>query len=270
MTENDRYKHLKVKPVRDFFKVLTIVVLASIALIYGLGFLSDTLTAKIPIEVELKLFKKLNGSFFAQLTRILTPGERKEAPFLKDVLKKLGEKADLKQYSLDIQFVCSEIPTAYAVMGGQIIVTSGFLDYLQTENGLAFVLAHELGHFKHRHHLKGLGKGIILGSVLSSLGLSGADQLLTEASDFIEMKYSRDEERVADDYAIELMRRSYGSLAGADELFTHLSKKYYSDPLDFSSSHPATEERIKKLRSLISRSEPDSQKIPEDLKLKCK
>lgn len=262
MNGHDRYKYLRVNPTREFAKVLTIVAVASVALIYGLGFLSEGLASKVPVEVEAKLFQKSDGSFWA-------PGDRKDDPFLSGILEKLKAGGEASPYSFSIQLLCSETPNAYALPGGKIIVTSGLLDYVETENGLAFVVGHELGHFKHRHHLRGFGKGIVFATVLSSLGLSGADKMIGGVSDFVELGHSRDQERAADDYGIVLMKHSYGSLKGAEEFFANIAKKE-GDPAAFLSTHPSSEERVIRIRALSSELGQSSGKIPTELKERCK
>ncbi|MCK7469774.1 MAG: M48 family metalloprotease [Desulfomicrobium escambiense] len=42
--------------------------------------------------------------------------------------------------------------------GGHVVVFSGLLNTVTSENELAFILAHEMGHFQHRDHLRGAGR----------------------------------------------------------------------------------------------------------------
>ena len=46
----------------------------------------------------------------------------------------------------------------------------GLLENVESENELAFVLGHELGHFRNRDHLRGLGRGIAFSLVLVAGG----------------------------------------------------------------------------------------------------
>jgi Zn-dependent protease with chaperone function len=66
--------------------------------------------------------------------------------------------------------VQSDAVNAMAVPGGKMVVFSGLLDSLSSTNGLMFVLAHEVGHFKNRDHLRLMGRGIVL-SILAMLAL---------------------------------------------------------------------------------------------------
>ena len=44
---------------------------------------------------------------------------------------------------------------AVALPGGNIVVFAGLLKEIKSENELAMILGHELGHFAHRDHLRG-------------------------------------------------------------------------------------------------------------------
>ena len=80
-----------------------------------------------------------------------------------------------------------------ALPGGQIMVFSGLLKKVNLENELAMVLGHELGHYAHRDHLRGMGRG--LGVTLGLAMLFGQDSAVAGiASDLflgMEMRYSR-------------------------------------------------------------------------------
>ncbi len=49
-------------------------------------------------------------------------------------------------------------PNAFAMPGGTTGLITGLLETLDNEIELAFVIAHELGHFHNRDHLSGLGR----------------------------------------------------------------------------------------------------------------
>jgi Zn-dependent protease with chaperone function len=66
----------------------------------------------------------------------------------------------------DMQYKIHIIPdpriNAMALPGGNIVVFSALIKETGSENELAFVLAHELGHFANRDHLRGLGRRLLL------------------------------------------------------------------------------------------------------------
>lgn len=68
----------------------------------------------------------------------------------------LQECCDI-DYPVKIILIPSDTANAIALAGDTIVIFSGIFDTIRSENGIAFVLAHELGHFKHRDHLQAMG-----------------------------------------------------------------------------------------------------------------
>jgi predicted Zn-dependent protease len=115
-----------------------------------------------------------------------------------------------------LKIVDSPVVNAFAVPGGYIYFTRGILAYLNNEAELVGVMGHELGHVAARHTAEqisraqfasvGLGLGVILVPELryvSDLAQFGVGLLF--------LKFSRDDERQADDLGVE-----YASKLGYD------------------------------------------------------
>ena len=144
-----------------------------------------------------------------------------------------------------------ETPNAFAIPGGLVVVTSGLLDDVKSENELAFVLGHELGHFAERHHLRGLGRGLVLQVGMSVvLGGSASEKLPMLIAELADSRFARDHEREADRFGLELVFREYGHVGGADAFFRRLpdAKAGLGDRLgSYMASHPVSEDRIEAL-----------------------
>jgi len=83
--------------------------------------------------------------------------------------------------------------------------------------------------------LSGVGDSSALGGIFN---LSGGGLLL---------KFSRDQEAMADEEAVKAILGLYGTLDGADEFFVSMSEHDTSLHSVFFSTHPATEKRIKRI-----------------------
>jgi predicted Zn-dependent protease len=144
-------------------------------------------------------------------------------------------------------------PNAFALPGGWIGVTTGLLDEVGSENELAFVLGHEIGHFRNRDHLKGLGRGLALGIVLSAVGLSGvgvAGDLAGLAGGLAQRSFDREQESEADEFGLAVVAAEYGHVAGAAEFFrrTPDADALLGGKLEaYLSTHPISDERIEEL-----------------------
>ena len=65
MRHSDKYKYLRQNPSREFAKVLTVVIVASIWAIFLLNIFAEALVSQIPMEVEMKIFKRNESKFWS-------------------------------------------------------------------------------------------------------------------------------------------------------------------------------------------------------------
>ncbi|MFN2431611.1 MAG: M48 family metalloprotease [Gemmatimonadota bacterium] len=151
-------------------------------------------------------------------------------------------------------FRVADDPTvnAFALPGGFVYVTRGLLAHLNSEAELAGVLGHEIGHVTARHtasritnaQLANLGFGI--GSVLLP-DLARYGDLAGAGLQLLFLKYSRDDERQADELSLRyLLRRGYDPRPMTD-VFTVLRRVSELEGAgrlpDWLASHPNPEER---------------------------
>lgn len=137
---------------------------------------------------------------------------------------------------------------AFITPNGTIFFTKGLLNQVKNEEMLTFVLAHELGHYAHRDHLKSMSRQIIVALVSSifSTGNNDIDMTIGSISDLNGLTYSRKQEREADKFANEIVYRLYGRNTGAVDFFKMLEKKEkHPEFLHYFSTHPSTKERLK-------------------------
>jgi predicted Zn-dependent protease len=98
---------------------------------------------------------------------------------------------------------------AFALPGGQIFITRGLYDLLQTDGELAGILGHETGHVVARHSAEQIAKsqltqGITGAAVIAACdpnspnGCVAASELAAVVGNLIAMKYSRTDETEAD------------------------------------------------------------------------
>ena len=119
---------------------------------------------------------------------------------------------------------------------------------------LAGILAHEIGHVKERHAMRNLLQDSTTGLLLILLtgDVGSASSFAAALPTFLlQAKYSRDFEAEADDYAIKFMQKRGISLKHLFNIFTRLQGKQSIKTNtigSYLSSHPATRERLKKIR----------------------
>ncbi len=226
------------------------LVLAAIVLLVTLYFLIsisvDFMVSRISFETEARIF---NTFSFQELT-IPESDDLEKLHGVNQILDRLiaTGKAPPLPYSLTILEM--DEPNAFAFPGGGIGFTSGLLDLLEDDIEIAFVLGHELGHFHHRDHLRGLGRSAGLTIVMIALfgGSSGAESLGNIMNTVFQTKYSQDRERDADRFGLELVHTVYGKTDGIDHLFRIF--KAHADMPEWGymfATHPSPESRIRDL-----------------------
>ena len=156
---------------------------------------------------------------------------------------------------------------AFAAPGGFIFLSRGMVRLCRTEDDLAAVLAHEVGHVELQHALRAI-KSSRLTSALTTLAMEGAknfggEQLaqLTQAFEgsisditgtLMNSGYARKQERQADEAALRILQAigydPHALVAVLDEMQKDLKPGGH----DFAATHPPPEERVKDLRGLLA------------------
>ncbi len=115
------------------------------------------------------------------------------------------------------------------------------------------ILAHELGHFAARDHLRGLGRSFLFFIVSSALlgGDSSSSKAFMNSSGILQNNYSRVQEYAADRFALEILVKKYGHAGGAVDFFKRLAAEETLPQLvHYLSTHPASEKRIAALNKI--------------------
>ncbi len=172
---------------------------------------------------------------------------------MQKLLESLPADSPLHEYDFSVQLVDSEDINALALPGGHIVVFSGLVEQADSENELSMVLAHELGHFANRDHLRRLGRG--LGLAIGAFMLFGennaAGDLINKLFFLSESHYSREQESAADRFGLDLLVASYGHAGGATDFFARVGKKAGKRTPYLLASHPHPEARIEELEGWI-------------------
>jgi Zn-dependent protease with chaperone function len=157
----------------------------------------------------------------------------------------------------------SDVPNAFATLGGQIVVTRGLYARMPSENALAMVVAHEIAHVRGRDPISAVGGSATLVLVLVLIG-GDVDRLVPYLAQAVQLGYSRRAERRADALAIRAVLGKYGHAGGTAAVFEVLQQ--YAGPARSAaptllSTHPADEERIARLREAARGWDPGQQPL---------
>ena len=150
---------------------------------------------------------------------------------------------------------------AFALPGGQIFITEALFHRLKSEDQLAGVLGHEMGHVVGRHSNEQMANSQLWSGLAQGFGVLLSDghsntgaQVAKMVAQWRVMKFSRDDESESDALGVRFMiQAGYDpeALIGVMEILAEVSGGANSS--DFMSSHPNPANRMEKIREAIAK-----------------
>lgn len=233
-------------PLKDFILLLGGLLAACLMIFFLLGALLDIVVARLPPSAERALGRAFAGLYSDK------PAYPLAEAHLQELVSRLAQGVPEQYRDLKVHLDPDDSTNAIAVPGGHIIVYKGLLTGAKSENEIAMVLGHEIGHFVNRDHLRGLGRGLVL--VALSMFVLGNDSAISSAlsSSLLTVQYSfsREQERAADKVGLDLLAKAYGHAGGATAFFERISNLSEDLPLEgYFSTHPVSSERVASIRA---------------------
>ena len=235
-----------VHPLIHFTYLLGTVIIISALFFIILGFIAEWLATQISPEMEKKIGQ--------QLYQMIASDEKqddKRVQYLEELLYSLPQSGENVRLPLIINLVESDIVNAAIMVGGHVFINTGLLDVVKSENELAFVLAHELGHFQAYDPTKSMGRSLVFVIILAILGIGtsesgGVPNIIPITFTMNNLNYSRQQEKTADLYGLSRVIKYYGHGGGSLEFFKHLQKTSFKIS-EYFSTHPLNDARINAL-----------------------
>ncbi len=243
--DNDNVSHNN--PFGEFVLLCAGLAALFLSVYWILGLLVDFAADRISYETETALFESISKHLEFQIDK-----DSEEQQRVQSLVNNLQNCIQLP-YEIRVHMIESDEPNAIALPGGNIAVFTGLLEKIDSENGLAFVLSHELAHFKNRDHLRSLGRGLIIYTLVSMITStdSSISSLLLPSSNLSQAQYSQTRESLADQVALDTLHCQYGHVGGASEFFSNLLEMKQGPDFavfHYFSSHPELQLRISALR----------------------
>lgn len=239
---------------REKSKIITII---KILIILGLLFsVVANVSAGRDYKKEEKIGRRLAERIEKQFELVK---DDKALARIKNIGEELKRASKINEINYQFKIVKQDSPNAFALPGGFIYLTEDLLNYIHSDDELAAVIAHEMGHIIHQHSIKQLQdkqklKLVELLTVLvtgdSTLGL-----LSELASITILNSYRREYEEEADLTALEILKESkiYHPVALLT-YFERVNSEALLKPtvnMGIFKTHPDTSERIKKIKQFL-------------------
>lgn len=250
--------------------LLTAVVLLS-------GYLTGTSTAQPPVEdPEIKIGREAHEEMLksgmklisdpAMLSRVTAIGARLANVANKTVIPATYGTENRTPYTYRFHIVDDKDVNAFALPGGWLYVNKGLLDYVQSDDELAGVLAHEVIHAAHHHILKlqkeqdKLNTQLAIGAIaaiFAKVPVADTGNLITGLQLVALQKvngYSQQAERDADGAGFELTRLAGFNPVGALTFMERLARDQRNRPevdLGIFRTHPPEKQRVASLKSKL-------------------
>ena len=196
--------------------------------------------------------------------------------FLDEVCRQLINSSDAGQ--ADWPYECSllvddQTVNAFALPGGQVFLTVGLYNRLQSEGQLAGVLAHEIGHAVARHSAQQIARQQLTQGLTGAVVIASYDpnnpnsamtgQMAAVVGQLLTMRYSREHELQADRLGVRFMAQASYDPRMLIEVMRILAEAGGDAPPEFFSTHPNPENRITAIEEAIAAEFPNG--VPEGL-----
>ena len=218
----------------------------------------------LSLDQEIALGKQAAPQFLEQLGGEIDSKEIRQ--YVSEVGQKLAAVSERSHLPWKFKVVDSEVLNAFALPGGSIFISRGFLEKLRDESMLAAVLAHEIGHTTAQH----LGQRItrqqlvgMIGGIARSTAGNSAGQWLRVGTDIggglLLMSYSREQELESDYLSFRYVAKLGYSPKGVLNVLRVLEQEAKGPPRSsIFSTHPAPAERARRAARYIARIFPDA------------
>lgn len=238
--------------------LMAIVAVAVVILAFPLfAQLASIVTYLVPKTME----EKLGNYALDDMADIFDKCDDKVAlEHLQIITNRLIKASGDKDMKAEIHFFKSTTPNAFSLPGNKIAVLSEFLKDSKSENEIAAVLAHEMGHMAKRDALEAFIEEQGVNAIVTLIGSSGGYSDLTKFASFVQaMNYSRKKEFRADEYGAKLLLKAGYSPKALSSFLSRLDDEHpllngkaaeYTEYLEFLSTHPDTKERVRRLNQL--------------------
>ena len=166
------------------------------------------------------------------------------------------------EYKWEFTLIEDPTPNAFALPGGKVAIHTGILRLTQDETGLAVVMGHEVAHALAHHGAERMSTTLLtrIGAAGAAAVLGGGDPEMTGAIEKafgiggavgIILPFSRSHESEADRIGLHLMAKAGYDPRKASAFWQRMAQEGKKSGLEFLSTHPSDERRIRQIESWL-------------------
>ena len=251
--------HLEARWAYAVASLLVTLALVAAAYFWGLPYAAKAAAERMPESVLVMM----DGHFLKTFDgRLLAPSElsqeRRQA-FVSRLRAMHWPEGAAKPNRIYFRSAPHIGPNAFALPGGTVVLLDELVKLSDNDEQVLAVLAHEMGHVTERHALRQMLQASVVGLAMAWYVGDVSTILAAAPTALLETRYSRDFERRADDFAASTLALNGISNDRLGEMLAKLEEAYAGKKpgkadkaqpewLDYLSTHPATPERIRRLK----------------------
>ena len=182
--------------------------------------------------------------------------------YVQSIVDRIVASMPPQPFPIKVTVVRNPALNAFASAAGHITIFTGLIVNLDGEDELASVIAHELAHVSERHIAKSIeknqlvGAGSLLGVLAAVLvgsqgGGDGAGAMVlgsVAGAKAMQLKYTRENEKEADDYGLEFLVGGGFGPNGMASAFEKIRRMQWisggGDVPSYLSTHPGVDDRL--------------------------
>lgn len=204
------------------------------------------------------------------------PADQKLTDYVASVGRRVAPQTGVDAGAYRFTVLNSPVRNAFAVPGGYVYVTRELLALMNSEDELAFVLGHEMGHVAARHGQKRQTRSTItgIGAAIAQV-LTGSDlvgQVAGQVGQGLLLGYSRSQENESDSLGVRYVSaagldpyaapRMLSAMGAAESLDATTAGRQQSQTPSWGRTHPLSADRVQRTRALAAQQRPAGMPSP--------
>lgn len=232
----------------NFFTILVVVLLTT-------SCNNRSLTGILPLSIDKTLGEQASSTITYQFAnaKVLDSLKYHQAYLrlykIKDRILKSGQVKHAKDFNWQLTIMHDDsMLNAFCLPGGKIYVFTGIIKYLETEDALAGVMAHEIAHADCRHGTAQLVKNLGLSLIIKLIFGVDNGGLIDMGANLLSLGFSRADESEADEKSVEYLNQTEYDSRGAAKFFEKMiADKKDAAVFEILSTHPDAANRVKNI-----------------------
>lgn len=181
---------------------------------------------------------------------------------VEEYLRNNGLSSEISNLSWEFNLVKDTSKNAFCMPGGKVVVFEGILPITKNEDGLAVVMGHEIAHAIAKHSNERLSQQMVaqFGAQLTDLLLSNKSEITRAGINTlygigvqygVMLPYSRKQEYEADRLGLIFLAMAGYNPQESVAFWQRMAASSSGSYIEFLSTHPSDENRIKKLQESL-------------------